>query len=285
VSRGAPPETFLSGKVGYVGPRRSVPLRAADRLLDVGMALRGVPARLDGLAAAVPHRRVLVLCAYRAESERARLLPAGLRSDRHDVRLAFGAMGTPAPELRDVTVAAELAGGKFQNLNETLRSGGLEAAGFDWTLVVDDDVLLPARFTDRLLGVCEQLDLALAQPAQTLASHAAWTVTRRRPLALARRTDFVEIGPVFAMRREVGAELVPFPELRFGWGLELHWSALARRRSWRLGVVDALPVHHDLAGVASGYRHRDAVEEASRFLAERPYVHATDANRTLAVHR
>jgi hypothetical protein len=237
------------------------------------------------MAAAVPGRRVLALCVYRPDSDRARLLPAALRTDRHALELAFGAMGEPLAELRESTYVSGLRGGKFQNLNAVLDAAGVDTEGFDWTLVVDDDVLLPERFTDRMLGVCEALELALAQPAQTLASHAAWTVTRRRPFALARRTEFVEIGPLFAMRRDVAPELAPFPELRFGWCLDLHWAALARARGWRLGVVDALPVRHDLAGVASGYRHADAVEEASGFLAERPYLTAAEANRTLAVHR
>jgi hypothetical protein len=285
VNSGAPPETFLSGRVGYVGPRRSVPARAGDRLLDGLAALRRVPRRLDRMAAAVPARRVLVLCVYRPDSTRAQLLPAALHSERHQLQLAFGSRGAPAAELAPVTGAHDLGAGKFQNLNALLDAERIDPADFDWTLVVDDDVLLPPDFTARLLGVCESLDLALAQPAQTLASHAAWSVTRRRPFALARRTRFVEIGPLFAMRREVAAELVPFPDLRFGWGLELHWSALAREHGWSLGVVDALPVRHDLAGVASDYRHREAVEEASRFLAERPYVVAREANRTLAVHR
>ena len=78
-------------------------------------------------------------------------------------------------------------------------------------------------------------------------SHAAWRVTRRRPLSLARRTDFVEIGPVTIFSRRAAAELTPFPELRFGWGLDNHWGALARERGWRLGILDALPVRHECA--------------------------------------
>ena len=49
------------------------------------------------------------------------------------------------------------------------------------------------------------------------------------------------------------AELLPFPELRFGWGLDLHWAALAGRHGWRLGIVDALPVRHESALVGATY--------------------------------
>ena len=152
-------------------------------------------------------------------------------------------------------------------------------------MVVDDDIDLPPRFLDRMLAVCERLSLDLAQPAQTMRSHAAWRVTRRRPWSLARRTQYVEIGPLTVFRRQVAEQLTPFPELRFGWGLDNHWGALARERGWRLGIVDALPVRHSHRRVASAYTHAEAVEEARGFLAGRAYLSADEAQRTLATVR
>jgi hypothetical protein len=260
---GPPPEKFLSGRVGHVG-RRAPALRALDAVLDAWLRLRGVPARLDELAAAPPERRVLAVSAYRPDSERIDRAATELRASRHQVRLEFGS-------------AAELGGGKFQNLNRLLRDRDEE----DWILVVDDDVLLPVSFLDRMLGVCEHLGLELAQPALTLSSHGAWQVTRRRARGLARETRFVEIGPVTLIGRRPASELIPFPDLHFGWGLDLHWAAEARRHGWRLGVVDALPVRHDLGGVASAYSHDEAVAEAQRFLAGRDFLPASEAERTL----
>jgi hypothetical protein len=293
---GPPPEAFLSGRVGHVGPRRAIAMRALDRLLDLELKARRIPAELDRLADAVPARSVLALSIYRPESTRIEAIAEELSRSRHGLRLALGSMaasatlraalgpGAEAPAaLAPYTLADGLAGGKFENLNLLLRTA--VPAEYDWLLIVDDDVVLPERFVDRLLGVCERLELGLAQPAQSLASNAAWAVTRRRPLPIARETGFVEIGPVTLLRRDVAAELTPFPELRFGWGLDLHWAALARERGWRLGVIDALPVRHDEAGVAAAYSHRDAVEEARAFLAERPFVPSAEADRTLAAHR
>jgi GT2 family glycosyltransferase len=220
----------------------------------------------------VPRRRVLALSVYRPGSRRMPAVAEELRATRHELRGQFGRLGDEG-----------LAGGKFENLNRLLAAA--DPAGYDWLLVSDDDVVLPERFVDRLLGLCERLGLALAQPAQTLASHGAWPVTRRRRGLLARETNFVEIGPVTAIRRDAAEALTPFPELRFGWGLDLHWGALARERGWRLGVLDALPVRHDEVGVASSYQHADAVEEARRFLSGRPFVPSAEADTTLAVHR
>jgi GT2 family glycosyltransferase len=266
------PDAFLSGRVGFIGPRRAVAMRALDRLLDLELRARRAVDTLDRLAADVPRRDVLALCVHRDSSTRLGAISRELAATRHNLRPAFGRMGDGG-----------LTGGKFENLNLLLAEATPHE--FDWLLVVDDDVVLPERFVDRLLGLCERLDLALAQPAQTRASHAAWPVTRRVPGSLARETSFVEIGPVTAIRRDAVRLLTPFPELRFGWGLDLHWGALAREQGWRLGVLDALPVRHDEGGVASRYAHHEAVAEARSFLTGRPFVPATEANATLAIHR
>ena len=277
-------DDFLSGESGSVaGPR----LRATRTLADVTQTLGSLVTlagpRLDRLAAGQAPRRVLVLGLYRPGSRLVRTLPR-LRSERHDVCVALGATADAAdPALTRETVLTGMSGGKFENLNLLLARA--EPQGADWIVVADDDVDLPRRFLDRFVALCERLGLDLAQPAQTARSHAAWRVTRRQPLSLARRTSYVEIGPVTAFSARVAAELLPFPELRFGWGLDNHWSAVARERGWGLGVIDALPVRHEWQPVAASYSHDDAIAEARGFLAERPYVPAHEAQRTLATIR
>ena len=275
------PDTFLSGESGEVsGVRLTVIRTAQDAALGALALVTATGPRLDRLARQAPPRRVAVLSAYRPGRRLAKALPA-LRSEHHDVLLALAAAGESEPALAEHTVAEGLAGGKFQNLNRALA----ESAPADWTLVVDDDVILPPRFLDRFLGVCEAAGLALAQPAQSRRSHAAWRVTRRRPLSLARRTRFVEIGPVTAFAARPAAELLPFPDLRFGWGLDLHWAAVAERRGWASGVVDATPVRHEDSPVGSAYGHGEAIEEAGRFLTGREYLPSARAQESWAVLR
>lgn len=264
----APAEPFLSGRSGHVAGRRALARRAGDRALDAAEAITGRRRRLAAAASATPPRRVLALIVQRlgvantAAASRAELLRS-----RHHVQ---------------VVVADAGSSGKFANLNELLREHDL--ASLDWLLVVDDDVVLPAGFLDGFLFLAERYRLRLAQPAQTLSSHAAWDVVRRRPFSAVRETSFVEIGPVTAFHRDTFESLLPFPPLQAGWGLDNHWAALARERGWRLGVIDALPVRHDLRPVASQYGHAAAVAEARAFLADRPHV-GREEIRTLAVHR
>ncbi|MDQ3434899.1 MAG: glycosyltransferase, partial [Actinomycetota bacterium] len=274
------PATFLSGESGTVGGIRLTITRAlADAALGAAAALSFTGRRLDRLAAAQQPRRVLVLSVYRPGSK----LPEALRrlvSDRHEVRLVLGATADVDPALEGHTVLARMSGGKFENLNRLLAAAP-PLDEYDWVLVVDDDVALARRFLDRHIALCERLGLDLSQPAQSLRSHAAWRVTRRRAFSLARITRYVEIGPVTAFTRPVAQALTPFPQLRFGWGLDNHWGALAHQHGWRLGVVDALAVRHETRHVAAGYAHADAIAEAQAFLEDKPYVGAAQAQRTV----
>jgi len=70
-----------------------------------------------------------------------------------------------------------------------------------------------------------------------------------------------------------------------GWGLDLHWAALARRHGWRCGVTDAVAIRHTVAPAGDAYSRQDAVAEARTLLAERPYVKAHEAQVTLVTHR
>jgi hypothetical protein len=173
--------------------------------------------------------------------------------------------------------------GKFENLNLLLESHPPEDR--DWLLVVDDDIVLPQGFLDRFLFLAEHFRLDLAQPAHRLASHAAWRVTRRRSGDVVRETRFVEIGPLTAFACSTFPALLPFPDLRMGWGLDLHWAALARTRGWRCGVIDAVPIGHRATPAAGAYSREHALAEARTFLSSRPYMSASEAQQTLVTHR
>ena len=263
-------EDFLSGTSGTVGGLDGVRRSLTEEVIDSWELLSGRRLRLRRAArSGPPTRSVLALGVERPERhELAAAIRAELGRSRHRVELH-----TCAPEGR----------GKFENLNLMLEAH--PATDHDWLLVVDDDVELPRGFLDRFLFLCERFSLALAQPAHRLDSHAAWSVTRRRAGSAVRETSFVEIGPVTALARQTFPVLLPFPRLRMGWGLDVHWAALAREHGWRCGVVDAVPIGHRAAPVAAGYGREAAVAEARAFLADRPYVSAPEAERTLRTHR
>ena len=212
---------------------------------------------------------MLVLGVARPEHERTvARIERELRRSRHDVEVHLEPPRSGA--------------GKWANLNALLADH--PPGGADWLLIVDDDVRLPRGFLDAFLLCAERFGLRLAQPAHAFASHAAWEVTRRRPGLLARTGRFVEIGPVTALHRDAIATLLPFPDLRMGWGLDAHWSAVAAEHGWPIGIVDATPIRH-LRAVAGAYPRDEAMAEAEAFLDGRAYVTREQAGETLAEHR
>jgi GT2 family glycosyltransferase len=261
-----PAEDFLAGTSGTVGGRRGALLRARDAWLDVREAPRR--ARLRRAARREPPRRRVLAVGIDRPGSLMDAARAELMRSRHAV---------------DVVTAAQGERGKFENLNALLAAH--PPAPYDWLLVLDDDVALPRGFLDSFLCAAERTGLKLAQPAHRLHSHAAWPVTRRHPGATARETTFVEIGPVTAFHRDTFDVLLPFPEgLPMGWGLDVHWAAVAAEHGWPIGIVDATPIGHTQRPAGSGYARDAAEAQARAFLADRPYVRR-DEVRTLAVHR
>jgi hypothetical protein len=281
VSESAPPDDFLSGHSGLVvGPRATSRALLQDAVGDARRIGSAEPWRLRRAARTISRRRVLVVAVERTNE---RNLLASARSEllrsRHHVQFESSGVG-------------EL--GKFQNLNALLARH--PPAGYDWLLTIDDDVWLPRGFLNGFVFLAERFELALAQPAHRARSHAAWAITRRRSGSVVRETPWVEIGPVVAFHRRTFETLLPFPELRMGWGLDSHWAAIAGQSGWRLGIVDALAIRHGLRATASAYRRglratasaygRDeAIAEGRRFLAEHPHLGRSESQRTLATHR
>jgi hypothetical protein len=263
-------DDFLSGESGTVGGLDAIRRSIADEAENAWDLASGRRLRL-GLAARhePPLRKVLALGVERPEHHAlAAAIRAELERSRHDVELHM---------------CAPAGAGKFENLNRLLAAH--PADGHDWLVVIDDDVELPRGFLDRMLFLCERFALDLAQPAHRHNSHAAWQITRRRAGSIVRETPFVEIGPVTAFASSTFSTLLPFPSLRMGWGLDLHWAALARERGWRCGVLDALAIGHRAAPAAGAYSREAAIAEARAFLAEHAYVSAREAQRTLTTHR
>lgn len=257
---------FLAPGSGEVSGRRAMLMATADRALDIEAVARR--RRIRGAQEGMPRRRVLVLSLWRQDAPTLiDEVRAEVERSHHEVELAAAPTGP---------------GGKFENLNALV--GSRDPGAYDWIVVIDDDVHLPKGFLDDFLAGADRAGLEIAQPAHRLRSHAAWPVTRRRPWTTARRTTFVEIGPVTAFGPEAATTLLPFPDLRMGWGLDAHWAAVARERGWAIGVVDATPVGHTLRPAAEGYPREEAIAEGRAFLADRPYLRR-DEVRTLAVYR
>ncbi len=201
-------DDFMSGTSGQVHG-----IRATTRALLA-----------DGVCDAVALARLTAPgCAERPPAGRGGAILA-LGIERADVpNVLADAHRELARSRHEVRFASRVAGeqGKFENLNALLADNPPQ--GFDWLLIVDDDVTLPRGFLDSFVFLAERFELALAQPAHRWRSHAAYAITRRRPGAVLRETRFVEIGPLCALRSVTlrRAAAVPAAARRVGSGCPL----------------------------------------------------------------
>lgn len=153
--------------------------------------------------------------------------------------VAWWALDDVVDDLAPFTVGSG-PGTKLPLVNRILERLDSQA---DWLVVSDDDLVFEKGDVVALQKLCDRAGFDLAQPArgEPIVDH---EITSARRFSVARRTSFVEIGPLFVVGPRWRDRIVPFPEERgMGWGLELDWHELARE-GCSLGVVDAVRVRH-----------------------------------------
>jgi hypothetical protein len=189
--------------------------------------------------------------------------------------IAVGAGDVPAEVAPDTAFVVHAPRPKFQLLNEIL--GPIVLAPYDYLLVCDDDVRLPAEFLDRYLEQVVRHDLALAQPARTHDSPSLNSFVEQMDGVDARLTRFVEAGPLFSIRRDVFGLLLPFDDgSPFGWGYDLMWPVAIQAAGLRMGIVDATPIAQP-ARRAAGLHAPPDPRAVKTFLDRHPHISRAEA--------
>ena len=168
-------------------------------------------------------------------------------------------------------------------LNRLAQSKGL--SDFDWVVVMDDDFLFERGSISSFLAIAGRAGFALAQPAHAADSiRSYWFFSLFDPLALARMTTFVEIGPIVAVQREWVDRVLPFPEgSGMGWGMEFRWFDL-RTQGARLGIVDWVTLRH-LEPVGKSYDNSPEEQCVREMLHERGHRSVGEIQNIEAIWR
>ena len=106
-------------------------------------------------------------------------------------------------------------------------------------LVVDDDVLLDRGTLADLLVVGVPAGLDLAQAGHSARSYWSHPITIARLLVRMRLTNFVAIGPLFAILPGAHRLLTELPDDK-GWGYELECFEQWRAGRLRRGIIDCV---------------------------------------------
>lgn len=215
-----------------VGIERVTPLRRVARLRAV---------RRAGAAAPAGNGPPTVLVAvYRQRNTE--VLEALLRQTSPGTDVRLWALDEIEPALADATLGSG-AGSKFTLLNKLLTARTTPDDAF--VVVADDDVCFAVGDLAACLAEAARYDLDLFQPSHAWSSIFTYPLLLHRPRLAARRTTFVECGPLFVVGPRHRSALLPLPEdLGMGWGIEAEWFALARNQGVRLGVIDSCRIVH-----------------------------------------
>ena len=232
-------------------------------------------------------RRALVLGVYLAgRPNTAEHIAATLARSRDlEVRQRWVALGDDPSDgelgsLTALTVTEPAS--KYSLLNRLLAEEDL--ASYDFVLTTDDDIVLPDGFLDLFLGIQAGVGFDLAQPARTPGSYVDLPIVLQQRGVLARRTRFVEIGPLVSFGREIYDLVFPFDETNpMGWGFENVWSHLLRERGRSQGIVDAVPVDHSIRKPVAHYEWTDADADRSRYLADHPHLPLEECFQVLEI--
>jgi glycosyltransferase involved in cell wall biosynthesis len=232
-------------------------------------------------------RRALVLGIYLAEqpntAEHVASTFAG--SSDFEVEQRWIALGAEPADGELGAVTAMAVGEptpKYTLLNRLLAAEDL--TDYDFIVSTDDDIVLPKGFADLFLGVQAGVGFDLAQPARTPNSYVDHPIVVQQRGVVARRTQFVEIGPLVSFGREIYDLVFPFDETSaMGWGFENVWAHQLRERGSSQGIVDAVPIDHSIREPVANYEWSDADADRERYLASHPHLPLEECIRVLEV--
>jgi hypothetical protein len=230
--------------------------RFVDPFFDVRLTLSKGKQRLRRSLSQSPKLPVLIIgIAVPGREDDIKAVINGMAQSSHPVDVSIVPMGDR---------------GKFDNVNYALSQ--VDAAKYDWIIVTDDDITTPAGLLDECLFLATKLDLRIFQPAHRFHSFCTYRINQRHWNTLARETYFVESGPLLGFHKSTFKTLLPFPRLRWAWGIDVYWSELARRSGWKIGVVDAIPIRHKRR-IGRSYGQVTAIEQARAFFSEHKLDH------------
>ncbi|MBI5100505.1 MAG: glycosyltransferase [Nitrospirae bacterium] len=201
------------------------------------------------------------------------------KSGNFNVTQRWAALGGEAPsaEVDAVTVLkSKDPAPKMMLINRLLE--GQDLKKYDYIILCDDDILLPENFLDDFLGLQGRYDFAAAQPARTHNSYIDHFIVEQLDGLRARRTRFVEIGPLVSYRRDLIPHIFPFDQATpMGWGFDYVLPCIAEKHDLRIGIIDATPVDHSMRKPVQNYKYSDAKKAMETYLSSNAHLSREEA--------
>jgi glycosyltransferase involved in cell wall biosynthesis len=201
------------------------------------------------------------------------------KSKKFRVVQRWAALGGEAPsEKVDAVTVLKLKEStpKMMLLNRILSEQDM--GNYDYLIICDDDIILPDNFLDDFLALQGRYNYAAAQPARTHNSYIDHFIVEQMDGLKARRTRFVEIGPLISFRRDFIPFVFPFDQSTpMGWGFDYVLPCIAEKHGLRVGIIDATPVDHSLRKPMQYYEYSDAKTAMDAYLSANPHLSREEA--------
>lgn len=152
-------------------------------------------------------------------------------------------------------------GSKFQNLHYCYQHWHPLLARYDAIMVLDDDIVIDAASLTELFRIRRELDLWALQPAFRLLGKISWDITRVRPAARLRYTNFIEMACPLLRRDKLDAFMSVYDPQLVGYGTDwwfLH--SLGPELENHVAIVDAITCINPYDRTKGGRREIDRLQ-------------------------
>jgi hypothetical protein len=251
--------------------------RLRARLRRLALELDPTPARVRRRISVRPAVGV-VCCVYRVDhADHALALVDD--AQRAGLTPRLWALERSVPSLDRWTV------GEGSGFRQSLLNRLVSEATDGWVVLADDDVVLHDGSLALLLTIAARVGLDVVQPGHAASSRASTEFVRAQPRVGARRTGFVEIGPLVALDAGARDALLPLDEsLGMGWGQDYLWARALEGAGITAGIVDAVRMRH-LSPFARTYDHGEATAHLEDCLARTGYASVSEPMVTYTTWR
>lgn len=199
--------------------------------------IRHIQCRSAPSAAGCPVRDFLI---YTSAGHASNVRQWWLSTDRNYDIWVTNYTDTPALNSEYCEYYNERKGSKFQNLKAVFETHRSRLAGYKGIMVADDDIIMPPRALSALLGLLEEHDLWVLQPAFSRFGKISHKITARRLRTALRYTNFVEVTcPVFRTDKLMDFLAAYRPELSTCYGIDWWFMAhLGADQQQRYAISD-----------------------------------------------
>ncbi|MGE3539053.1 MAG: hypothetical protein AB7N91_16675 [Candidatus Tectimicrobiota bacterium] len=133
-------------------------------------------------------------------------------------------------------------GGKFPNLHYVYTHWKEILAHYEAIMVMDDDIIIHGSDISKLFAIRQQYDLWILQPAFSPAGKVSHAITRVRPWAFMRYTNFVELTCPLFRKDKLDTFMAIYNPVLVGWGIDWWFlDVLGPQLENRVAIVDAIP--------------------------------------------